>query len=173
MSAAARLLIFLVALLLAAWCGYHHGAAVTNDHWRVQQLEALHLADAEQARNEDLAQRAREQAQTAKTEQEKRYAALEKRYQQLRQAHPLPRVELDGAAVWMWNSALAGHPDVPVRACGTNGSAGAADAACAQGTGLDLDDVFANHEDNAHRCARNFARYQRLIDYLRQIEREK
>lgn len=79
-------------------------------------------------------------------------------------------LRLSGAAVWVWNSALAGHADVPPRACGADGGLGAADPACAGATDLTVDDAWDNHVANAKRCARNTARYERLKAYLRQIE---
>ncbi len=83
---------------------------------------------------------------------------------------PVAELRLTGAAVWVWNSALSGHADVPPRACGADGGLGAADPACAGVTNLTVDDAWDNHTDNAKRCARNTARYERLKAYLRQIE---
>lgn len=75
--------------------------------------------------------------------------------------------ELSGAAVWMWNSALAGHPDVPPHSCGAAGAGGGADPACAQGTGLTVeDDAWPNQADNAQRAKRNLDRYERLRAFL-------
>lgn len=78
-----------------------------------------------------------------------------------------PVHELSGAAVWMWNSALAGHPDVPPDSCGAAGAGRAAGAACAEGTGLTVEeDAWPNQADNAQRAKRNLDRYERLRAFL-------
>lgn len=69
------------------------------------------------------------------------------------------------AAVRLWNGALRGA-DAPAGACGLAGAAQGADAACAQDSGLTLDDAWRNQGDNARTCAADRARYQRLIDFL-------
>ena len=71
------------------------------------------------------------------------------------------------AAVRMWNGALTGT-DAAAGACGPAGAAEDADAACAQGSGLSLDDAWANHAANARSCAADRLRYRALIDYLTQ-----
>lgn len=73
--------------------------------------------------------------------------------------------ELSLAAVRLWNAALTGV-DTPAGACGAAGASGPPDAACAQGSGLDVGDAWANHERNARSCARDRERYQALIDFL-------
>ena len=73
------------------------------------------------------------------------------------------------AAVRMWNGALTGT-DAATGACSPAGAAESADAAateaCAQGSGLTLDNAWANHAANAKACAADRQRYQHLIDFL-------
>ncbi|WP_422847618.1 hypothetical protein ACOYR4_18560 [Acidovorax sp. M14] len=69
------------------------------------------------------------------------------------------------AAVRMWNGALIGT-DQATGACGPAGATEGSDAACAQGSGLTLNDAWANHAANAKACAADRQRYQHLIDYL-------
>ena len=78
-------------------------------------------------------------------------------------AEPADRLTL--AAVRMWNGALTGS-DAPAGACGVSGAPEGADAACADSSGLTLDDAFANHAANARSCAFDRQRYQALIDFL-------
>lgn len=77
---------------------------------------------------------------------------------------PVPRLSL--GAVWMWNSALVGR-DVAAGACDAAAATGDAEAACAADAGLDVDDAWANQQENARSCARDRQRYQRLIDFLK------
>lgn len=72
-------------------------------------------------------------------------------------------VGLSRAAVWMWNSALAGA-DQPVGACG---AADTSEAACAADAGTTLTDAWANQAVNARLCAEDRLNHQRLIDYLK------
>lgn len=74
---------------------------------------------------------------------------------------PDPTV-LSLAAVWVWDSALAGA-DLPAGACG---AADTSFAACAPAAGLTLADAWANHAANSETCAEDRARHQRLIDHL-------
>lgn len=69
------------------------------------------------------------------------------------------------AAVRLWNGALTGT-DQAAGACGPAGAAAGADAACAQDSGLDLNDAWDNHAANAKACAADRQRYQHLIDFL-------
>lgn len=69
-------------------------------------------------------------------------------------------------AVWMWNSALAGR-DVAAGACNPASATGAAEAACAEDSGLDVDDAWANHVANARSCARDRQRFEHLIEFLK------
>ena len=78
-------------------------------------------------------------------------------------AEPGPVLTL--AAVRMWNGALTGS-DQAAGACGPAGAAEGADAACAESSGLSLDDAWANHAVNAKSCASDRQRYQHLIDFL-------
>ncbi|MET3178149.1 UNVERIFIED_ORG: hypothetical protein ABIC43_001303 [Variovorax guangxiensis] len=66
------------------------------------------------------------------------------------------------AAVWMWNSALAGT-DVPAGACGL---ADTSVEACAADAGLTVDDAWTNHDINARSCAADRLRYRALIEFL-------
>ena len=65
----------------------------------------------------------------------------------------------------MWNGALTGS-DQAAGACGPAGTAEGSDAACTEGSGLTLDDAWANHAANAQACAADRQRYQRLIEFL-------
>ncbi|SDD56753.1 hypothetical protein SAMN05192589_107131 [Paracidovorax valerianellae] len=78
---------------------------------------------------------------------------------------PVPALTM--AAVRMWNGALAGT-DAQAGACGAAGSAEDADAACAEDSGLDIADAWANHRVNAKACADDRQRYRALINYLNQ-----
>lgn len=69
------------------------------------------------------------------------------------------------AAVRMWNGALTGT-DQATGACSPAGPTEGTDAACAQSSGLTLDDTWANHAANAKACAADRQRYQHLIDFL-------
>jgi hypothetical protein len=76
---------------------------------------------------------------------------------------PVERLTL--AAVRLWNGALSGG-DASAGACGAAGAPEGADAACAEDSGLTLDDAWANHTANARACAADRQRYQALIDFL-------
>lgn len=85
-------------------------------------------------------------------------------------AHAQATADVDGpvltlAAVRMWNGALTGT-DAPAGACGLAGAAAGADAACAEDSGLSLDDAWANHRANAKACADDRQRFRALIDFL-------
>lgn len=73
------------------------------------------------------------------------------------------------AAVWVWNSTLAGE-NVPAGACGADAATSQPDAACAEAAGLDIEDAWRNHAVNAQSCAADRARHQRLIDFLTERE---
>jgi len=66
------------------------------------------------------------------------------------------------AAVWMWNSALAGT-DVPAGACGL---ADTSSEACAADAGITVEDAWINHDINARSCAADRLRYRALIEFL-------
>jgi hypothetical protein len=66
------------------------------------------------------------------------------------------------AAVWLWNSALAGT-DVPAGACGL---ADTSVEACAADAGLTVDDAWTNHDINAKSCAADRLRHRALIEFL-------
>lgn len=78
-----------------------------------------------------------------------------------------PGVVLSLAAVSLWDSALAGH-DVGAGACRADDPAG---AACAAGSGLELEDAWANHRINAASCAADRARLDALISHLERRDR--
>lgn len=78
---------------------------------------------------------------------------------------PEPRLNL--RSVWLWNSALTGSGSTPAGACGVDAPTGEATAACAEDSGLDLTDAWANQAANARACADDRLRHQRLIDYLK------
>lgn len=66
------------------------------------------------------------------------------------------------AAVWMWNSSLAGA-DVPADSCGL---ADTSSEACAADSGVTVDDAWANQHTNAKSCAFDRQRYRALIEFL-------
>lgn len=72
-------------------------------------------------------------------------------------------------SVWLWNSALTGQVSAPAGACRIDEATGQADPACANSSGLTLDDAWDNHTANARACAEDRARHQRLINYLNQV----
>jgi hypothetical protein len=76
---------------------------------------------------------------------------------------PVPVAELSLGAVSLGNSALAGAP-VPSGACRLDDPS---QAACAAGSGLQLDDAWRNHTVNAQLCAEDRARHERLIEFVR------
>ena len=69
------------------------------------------------------------------------------------------------AAVRVWNGALT-STDAPAGACGAAAATEGADPACAEDSGLTLDDAWANHRANARTCADDRQRYRALIDYI-------
>lgn len=69
---------------------------------------------------------------------------------------------LSRAAVWLWNSALAGS-DVPTGACGL---ADTSIEACAVDAGVTIDDAWINHDINAKSCAADRLRHRALIEFL-------
>jgi hypothetical protein len=77
---------------------------------------------------------------------------------------PVPRLSL--GAVWMWNSALAGQ-DVAAGACDAAATAGEAEAACAQDSGLDIDDAWDNQQENARSCALDRQRFRNLSEFVK------
>ena len=80
--------------------------------------------------------------------------------------------DLTLGAVWLWNAALTGQAAAPAGACRVDESTGQADPACADSSGLNLDDAWDNHTANARACAEDRARHQRLIDFLNAAERK-
>lgn len=66
------------------------------------------------------------------------------------------------AAVWMWNSSLAGA-DVPANSCGL---ADASSEACAPDSGLTVEDAWSNQHINAKSCAADRLRFRALIEFL-------
>ncbi|MGA0569632.1 hypothetical protein ACO2Q9_02805 [Variovorax sp. VNK109] len=195
---AARLLLIAAAAAGIAFGGYRFGVRTEGNAWRAQQLEVERLANQARVRNEKTAADARVNAAQEKADQEQRYADLNDRFKKLRGKVPLvvakpskpadpkptddadasqgrvivfvdPDPSLSNAAVWMWNSALAGRADVPPGACGADGGGGEPDPSCAEGSGLTLGDAWDNHAVNAQICARNAARLTRLIGYLKKV----
>jgi PAS domain-containing protein len=194
MSLPARALALLLAALFLVATGYRVGVRSTDNDWKARQAETERAANTKFVRNTEIGIEAATDAITEQRAQETRYADLAKRHAALRKrmplvvAAPLPAPqpgpiaaqgsvplpagpELSGGAVWLWNSALVGHPDVPPHSCGADGAIGDADPSCAQGAGLTVDDAWDNHTENAQSCARDRARYERLKAYLRKINR--
>ncbi|MFD2299913.1 hypothetical protein ACFSPA_14375 [Paracidovorax citrulli] len=69
------------------------------------------------------------------------------------------------AAVRVWNGALT-STDAPAGACGATAATEGAGPACAEDSGLTLDDAWANHRANARSCADDRQRYRALIDFI-------
>ncbi|CAN5438294.1 hypothetical protein BH10PSE18_BH10PSE18_18930 [soil metagenome] len=69
---------------------------------------------------------------------------------------------LSRAAVWMWNSSLAGS-DVPAGSCGL---ADTSSEACAVDSGFTVDDAWDNHHINAKSCASDRLRFRSLIEFI-------
>lgn len=69
------------------------------------------------------------------------------------------------AAVRVWNGALTGI-DAPAGACGAAGAAEGTDTACAEDSGLTVEDAWANQRINAQSCAEDRQRYRALIDHI-------
>lgn len=193
MSRAARALVALVLLLLAAGTGYWAGDHQRDNAWKAK--EARVVRDAHEKYEAEV-KRGNEAAGHFINElgdQEDRYAELESKFETLRKRVPLlvspaageapapadqagaaappcinflVRPQLSLGAVWMWNSALAGA-DVPAGACGADATSA---EACAIGSGLTTADAWDNHTVNAKSCAADRLRYDRLIDYLEKIK---
>lgn len=72
-------------------------------------------------------------------------------------------------AIWLWNAALTGQASAPAGACRIDEATKQADPACAEPSGLTIDDAWDNHKANARACAEDRARHQRLIDFLNQV----
>ena len=190
---AARLLIALASALALVGGGYWWGHTATDNAWQAQHAKALEAERAETAKETARADQAAANYLTEHLDQEDRYAALYAVYNVLRRRAPLVAVRpavahavasaapadapgacadlldrdpaLTLAAVRMWNGALTGA-DQAAGACGPAGATEGSDAACAQGSGLTLDDAWANHAANAQACAADRQRYQRLIEFL-------
>lgn len=190
MSPVARALAALVLLLIAAGAGYWAGDRQRDNAWQAKQTQVVR--DAHQKYQEEVKRgnEAAGHFLAELGQQEDRYAGLEIKFEALRKRVPLlvppaasqapapaaggaaaapplcinflVRPELSLAAVWMWNSALAGT-DVPAGACGADA---ATEEACAAGAGLSIADAWANHTVNAQSCAADRLRLERLIDYL-------
>ena len=189
MSLAARALIALA--LVGA--GYWWGHTATDNAWAARQAKAAQAAADALALETQRADQAAARYLTEHLDQEERYAALDAVYNDLRRRAPLVAVRpavahavasaapadapgacadlldrdpaLSLAAVRMWNGALTGT-DAPAGACGVAGAADGADAACAEDSGLSLDDAWANHRANAKACADDRQRFRALIDFL-------
>lgn len=73
-----------------------------------------------------------------------------------------PGLRLTLAAVSLWNSALAGA-HVPAGACSAADPTG---PTCADAAPFGLADAWANHAENAARCAANAARHRALLEHL-------
>lgn len=192
MSIAARALVSLALLLLAAAAGYWAGDRQRDNAWLAKQATVEREAHAKYEAEVERGQQAATHYLTDLSERNDRYAELETKFAALRARVPLVvpapvapgpqatgtgpephqspapginvviRPELSLGAVWMWNSALAGA-DVPAGACGADA---ATVEACAAGSGLTTADAWDNQAVNAKSCAADRLRYERLIDYL-------
>ena len=190
---AARLLLSLLTALALVGGGYWWGSSATDNAWAARQAKAAQAAADALALETQRADQAAARYLTEHLDQEERYAALDAVYNDLRRRAPLVAVRpavahavasaapadapgacadlldrgpaLSLAAVRMWNGALTGT-DAPAGACGVAGAADGADAACAEDSGLSLDDAWANHRANAKACADDRQRFRALIDFL-------
>lgn len=190
---AARLLLSLLTALALVGGGYWWGSSATDNAWAARQAKAAQAAADDLAKETRRADQAAALYLTEHLDQEGRYAALDAVYNDLRRRAPLVAVRpavahavasaapadapgacadlldrdpaLSLAAVRMWNGALTGT-DAPAGACGLAGTAEGADAACAESSGLTLDDAWANHRANAKACADDRQRFRALIDFL-------
>ena len=190
---AARLLLSLLTALALVGGGYWWGSSATDNAWAARQAKAAQAAADALALETQRADQAAARYLTEHLDQEDRYAALDAVYNDLRRRAPLVAVRpavahavasaapadapgacadlldrdpaLSLAAVRMWNGALTGT-DAPAGACGLAGTAEGADAACAESSGLTLDDAWANHRANAKACADDRQRFRALIDFL-------
>ena len=193
---ATRLLATIVLALSILGAGYWWGHSATDNAWIAKQAKkdkaaADALAEANERANTAAGTYLREHR-----DQEDRYDSLNAQYSDLSRRVPLVvyrAVPVDGAcandaaqqdvergapvhpvdrgpgltlaAVRMWNGSLTGI-DAPAGACGPADATTQADAACAQDSGLTVDDAWANHATNAKSCAEDRQRYQHLIDFL-------
>lgn len=186
------LALVLVGLALTAG-GYRTGVHTTNNAWKARQADAERAVNAKYVRDVEKGIKAATAAATEKQALKDRHDDLDRRFKRLRKTLPLVVVpppaaaecgadtepaqergpvpagpELSVGAVWMWNSALAGHADVPPHSCGAVGPDGKPDPACAAGAGIHLDEAWDNHAENAKRASRNKASCERLMDFLRE-----
>lgn len=193
---ATRILTTIVLALALIGAGYWWGHSATDNAWLAKQAKkdraaAGDLAAANARANEAAGNYLREHL-----DQEDRYAVLNAQYSDLsrrvplvvyrpvpadaacgkpisqkdvERSAPVPTVDrspgLTFAAVRMWNGSLSGS-DAPAGSCGLAGASEGAEAACAQDSGLTVDDAWANHAANAQSCAEDRQRYQHLIDFL-------
>ena len=184
MSAAARLLSVLVALLLAAGLGFVAGDRQCDNAWKAKGADLVRDALRQYEAERDRGLQAAAQYLTDLKDKEDSYEALEKKFNELRQRVPLMvpaagqpatgdgavapcinflvRPQLSLGAVWMWNSALEGR-DVPAGSCGADA---ATIEACSAASGITAEDAWDNQSVNAKSCAADRLRYDRLIDYL-------
>lgn len=175
----------------ALWGSYRAGSNAADARWQAAQADAAHAANKKLLAAVEHGIQASEGLRTALAQQTTQYTQLERTFHDLRSrirlitAGPVSAArpaagqpdsaaldalanaagdsaQLSRAALWMWNSALAGR-DVPADSCGL---ADTSDAACAPGSGASVDSAFENHELNARACAVDRLRYQHLIDFL-------
>lgn len=192
---AARALLLLCTTLAFLGGGYWWGHTASNNAWQAKQAKTDKKVRDELDAMTASAGRAAIRYLDARISQQEAYATLDLKYRALRDRHPLvvpgpvavvacqpkpaqgpqpsPAPDPAGdsgpvltlAAVRLWNGALTGI-DTPAGACGAAGSAEGADAACSEGAGLTLDDVWDNHTTNARSCAEDRQRYRALINLL-------
>ena len=188
---AIRWLVSLVLTLAVAAGSYWAGDHNRNNAWLAKQAtvasDALTEYQREVRRGGDAAADLSSQLRAQQTQ----YSTLEGKFHELRKRTPLvvatpdlacaglgiaPLSEahmgaqtsgdgpvLSNAAVWMWNTSLAGA-NLPAGACGT---ADPTDPACAAASGLTVGDAWENHTTNAKSCAEDRLRHQHLIDFLK------
>lgn len=196
MSIAARALVALVLLLIAAGGAYWAGDRQRNNAWLAK--EAGIVRDAHQKYQEEVGrgQQAAGNYLDDLRDQETRYADLESKFETLRKrvpllvppaagqplaaaARPEPGVDSPGSPSPQCIQ-LVVRPQLSLGAvwmwnsalegrdvpAGACGADAATPQACAAAAGLTAADAWDNHAVNARTCASDRLRYERLIDYL-------
>jgi hypothetical protein len=178
--------------VVALYSSYCAGGSAAAARWHEAQAQASAAANKKLLLAVEQGIQASEALRTALAEQATNFTELERTADELRRRTPLvvtrtvvhsppserlnqaaatvsseggspgPSSELSRAALWMWNSALAGR-DVPADSCSL---ADTSDAACAPGSGAAVEAAIANHEINARSCAVDRLRHSHLIDFL-------
>ena len=180
----------LVAIAAFVAGGYGWGSHAANNACLAAQAKQQKAQATALAKEQTRADQAATAYLQEHLDQEDRYAKLDAAYSDLRRSHPLvvartvgvPRAAPHAAQAPIAPSQPGASAAAPLSAAEPqaggdpgltlaavrlwNGALRGADAACAQDSGLTLDDAWRNQGDNARTCAADRARYQRLIDFL-------